>query len=154
MKLLALTGTLALVAALPNNVDYEDSPIALEASYEDGAILGGASPYQKCNKQCKKAFKAAIRHQNKYSQYVSQACQDLFLIKSFPESYATQVVAIRGYGPPLLPRLPRLFEKKVRFHRVPLSSARKNFDFELFLPRDFAIFRIGSRLCTWRNKNV
>ena len=92
MKLLALTGTLALVAALPNNVDYEDSPIALEASYED-TILGGASPYQKCNKQCKKAFKAAIRHQNKYSQYVSQACQDLFLIKSFPESYATQVVA-------------------------------------------------------------
>ena len=95
MKLLALTGTLALVAALPDHHnEYDDSAIALE----DGAVLGGVSPYQSCNKECKKAFKAAIRHQNKYSAYVSQACQELFLIKTFPEEFATQVVAGTKYA--------------------------------------------------------
>ena len=99
MKFLALTGTLALVAAeavYPEPPTYVGGDIVLDNSAYDGGA-GIPSPDKPCDKECKKAFKKAIRHQNKFSDFVSDACDDLMLIKSFPEYYSTQLVAGTKY---------------------------------------------------------
>ena len=109
MKLFALTGTLALVAAKPESwavpekelsIESEGAELVLDSGdYSAFGAVGIPSLWgdQPCDKDCKKAFKKAIRHQNKFSEFVSEACDELFLIKSFPEFYSTQLAAGTKY---------------------------------------------------------